>query len=220
MNRQNWKRWLIGGVAVALLLSAAPKADARCWGCGGYYGGWGGYYAGWGGYYSGWANYIGLGVRYGGCYDCRWNSYYPPYYLGYRSPYCGCYSSWGYDGCAPAAPATSPIPASAPSMPSGPGPFPKSTGASTENTGLLTVSVPYDAKVTINGRETGSTGSRRQYVSNGLQPGLTYKYVVHAEVVRDGQVQEDTQTVTLTVGQTTAVAFGFNATPLQVATTP
>ena len=83
----------------------------------------------------------------------------------------------------------------------------------------MTVWVPYDAKVTVNGQPTVSTGSRRPFISYGLQPGLTYSYVVRAEVVRNGQTQQETQTVTLTAGQINAVAFGFNGTP-QVATTP
>ena len=70
--------------------------------------------------------------------------------------------------------------------------------------------MPYDAKVTINGLETRSTGSRREFVSYGLKSGLSYKYVVNAQVVRNGQMLEDTRTVTLTAGQMTAVAFGFN----------
>ncbi len=89
---------------------------------------------------------------------------------------------------------------------------PKTSDLSTETSGSLTVWVPFDAKVTVNGRETHSTGSRRQYVSHGLTAGLAYKYVVHAEVVRDGQVVEDTRTVTLRAGDITAVAFGFNTT--------
>ena len=98
--------------------------------------------------------------------------------------------------------------------------MPKSTGISAEDSISLTVWVPYDAKVIINGRETRSTGSRRVFYSAGLRPGLGYTYVIRAQVVRDGQVQQDTRTVTLTAGQITAVAFGFNATPQQVATTP
>jgi len=90
---------------------------------------------------------------------------------------------------------------------------PKTSSLSSENSGVLTVWVPYDAKVTVNGRETKSTGSRRQFVSYGLKPGLSYKYVIKAEVVRDGQTVEDTRTVALTAGQITAVAFGFNLTP-------
>jgi uncharacterized protein (TIGR03000 family) len=58
---------------------------------------------------------------------------------------------------------------------------------------------------------TRSAGSKRQYVSFGLQPGFTYKYVVVASIVRDGQLVEDTRTVSLMAGQREAVAFGFNA---------
>ena len=95
--------------------------------------------------------------------------------------------------------------------------MPKTSGTSSDESGILTVWVPYDAKVSINGLETKSTGSRRQFVSFGLKSGLTYKYVVKAQVVRNGQTQEDTRTVTLTAGQVTAVAFGFNVAAQQVA---
>jgi uncharacterized protein (TIGR03000 family) len=87
-----------------------------------------------------------------------------------------------------------------------------STGVPTrENSGILTVYVPYDAKVTVNGLPTRSKGSRRQYVSYGLRPGFSYRYVVRAEVVRDGNPIEEIRTVVLTAGDQTAVAFGFNA---------
>jgi uncharacterized protein (TIGR03000 family) len=87
---------------------------------------------------------------------------------------------------------------------------PKTSAKSPETSGTLTVVVPNDAKVTVNGRETQSLGSHRQFVSYGLKPGFSYKYVVHAEVVRNGIVQEDNRTVILTAGQSTALAFGFN----------
>jgi uncharacterized protein (TIGR03000 family) len=67
--------------------------------------------------------------------------------------------------------------------------------------------------VTIHGRATKNVGSRRQFVSYGLQQGLSYKYVVKAEVVREGQTVEDTRTINLTAGQIDSVAFGFNLTP-------
>jgi uncharacterized protein (TIGR03000 family) len=121
----------------------------------------------------------------------------------------------------PAAMPTEPPPA--PGAPGTPVP-PKAKAASTisvENSGILTVWVPYDAKVTVNGLVTKSTGSRRQFVSYGLQSGLTYKYVVKAEVVRNGQTIEDTRTVSLTAGQISAVAFGFNTNAAeQVASVP
>jgi uncharacterized protein (TIGR03000 family) len=125
---------------------------------------------------------------------------------------------------APEAPAPAAAPAPAVPAPAAPAPvepaaplMPKTSGTSAEQSGVLTVWVPYDATVTVNGLETRSSGSRRQFVSYGLKPGFSYKYVVRAEVVRNGQVQEDTRTVTMTAGDITAVAFGFNATSQQVA---
>jgi uncharacterized protein (TIGR03000 family) len=98
-----------------------------------------------------------------------------------------------------------------PIMPSEP-----TTSAPTPGTsGVVTVWAPYDAKITINGLATRSTGSRRQFVSFGLKPGYSYKYEIRAEVLRDGKMLEDTRTVTLTAGQNTAVAFGFTNNPTE-----
>ncbi len=64
--------------------------------------------------------------------------------------------------------------------------------------------------MTINGMLTKSTGSKRHFVSYGLRPGYTYKYVVKAEVVREGKIVTEEQTVSLTAGERSGVAFGFN----------
>jgi uncharacterized protein (TIGR03000 family) len=84
-----------------------------------------------------------------------------------------------------------------------------------KNSGLLTVWVPANAKVFINGKETTTDGSRRRYVSYGLQPGLNYKYEVRAELVRNGRLAEETKTVYLTAGASEGVAFGFNREPIE-----
>jgi len=113
----------------------------------------------------------------------------------------------------PELPGLSPAPGTEPLLPDSTAPLlPDSTGVSTrENSGLLTISVPYDAKVTVNGLLTRSKGSRRQFVSYGLKPGYSYRYEVRAEVVRNNQRVEDVQTIVLTAGDAKAVAFGFNA---------
>ena len=74
---------------------------------------------------------------------------------------------------------------------------------------MLTIWVPYHAKVTVNGYLTKSTGSRRQFISNGLQPGLSYRYEIRAELVRDGELYVETKTAVLTAGQREGVAFSF-----------
>ncbi len=117
---------------------------------------------------------------------------------------------------APATPVTPTPPEAEPPIPSTPVlPGMPSTSVTPENSGMLTVWVPYDAKVTINGMPTKSTGSRRQFVSYNLKPGFSYKYEVKAEVVRDGKIIEDTKTVVLNAGSNNSVAFGFNIAPAE-----
>jgi uncharacterized protein (TIGR03000 family) len=176
-----------------------------------------------------------------GCYGCGWRGGWG---CGYYGGGCGCNygcGSCGYDvgSCCGETPMTegtlvpngkTPTPAKKPVIeppaqlpveptPTLPGPPsaspPKTTDVSPDSSGVLTVWVPVDAKVTINGLETRSKGSRRQFISYGLQPGMNYKYVIKAEVVRNGMAVEDTRSVTLTAGQTTAVAFGFNTAPTE-----
>lgn len=146
---------------------------------------------------------------------------------GYACPTYGCCtdsccSDVSICGSATPAMPQSPTPAQKPvmgepnAMPTEPAPTPgdlpgmptKTTSADTS--GVLTVWVPYNAEVTINGLKTTSKGSRRQFISHGLKPGFSYKYVVKATLIRDGQLHEDTEEVTLTAGKITAVAFGFN----------
>ena len=149
----------------------------------------------------------GCGYGWGGCggcgYDCG---------LSCWSSCCG--MSVGYSGCggcsscgggqiisepagmpaAPMSPSNSP-PAVTP---------PKSTSIDSANSdsAILTVSVPSDAKVTINGLPTKSTGSERRYVSYGLQPGHVYAYKIKVEIVREGRIVPEEQTVSLTAGAT------------------
>jgi uncharacterized protein (TIGR03000 family) len=82
--------------------------------------------------------------------------------------------------------------------------------ATPENSGLLTIWVPAEAKVKVNNQPTRSTGSKRQFVSYGLQPGMSYKYVVDAEIVREGKIVAESRTISLTAGEHGNVAFGFN----------
>lgn len=74
----------------------------------------------------------------------------------------------------------------------------------------LTVRVPADAKVFVNGLATTSTGTLRRYVSNGLRPGFNYAYQVRAEIVRDGQPISETKTVKLQAGDVSDLEFTMN----------
>jgi len=78
---------------------------------------------------------------------------------------------------------------------------PKSTGILTGNA-TLTVNVPSDAKVFVNGHETTSKGAQRQFISRNLEPGFKYTYEIRAEAIRDGELAETVETVRLTAGET------------------
>lgn len=76
---------------------------------------------------------------------------------------------------------------------------------------LLTVVVPQDAQVFVNGMLTRTPGVERQYVSYGLQPGYSYTYEVRAVAIRDGREVSDTQVVRIRVGDARQLAFDFSA---------
>lgn len=76
-------------------------------------------------------------------------------------------------------------------------------------TALLSVNVPAEAKIFINGNETTSTGSERQYISRGLNSGNRYDYEIRAEITRDGQTITETKNVSLAAGQQVNLSFNL-----------
>ena len=74
--------------------------------------------------------------------------------------------------------------------------------------GLLIVAVPAEAKVFVNDRATSSTGTVRQYVSNGLKVGSKYRYRVRVEYTVAGKEVVEHSEVVLTGGATESLAFG------------
>jgi uncharacterized protein (TIGR03000 family) len=63
------------------------------------------------------------------------------------------------------------------------------------NTAKLYVTLPADAKLTIDGSPTVSTSESRVFVSPSLTPGKTFYYVLEAKVVRDGKTETVTKKV-------------------------
>ena len=149
------------------------------------------------GYYGGWG-YSGLGWSYYGCGDCCG--------AGWLAD-CGCNGTVVGTPAAgtptPAVPGNTPAPPASPpatppktesnrtfspgSAPNGPSiPAPSTGGAFVPQTdlpgradsGMLTLHVPSQAKVYVNGQETRSIGSQREYVSFGLEKGKTYPYSI------------------------------------------
>ena len=93
-----------------------------------------------------------------------------------------------------------------------------STGDQTsrKDSGLLSLNVPGAARVLINGRETRSTGERREYLSHGLKEGKVYPYTIRALVQAKGESADGerwvwiTKTVYLRAGDQIRVTFSDN----------
>ena len=74
----------------------------------------------------------------------------------------------------------------------------------------LTVLVPENAVVFINGKPTKSTGAYREYISLGLERGRTYTYHVCAQVIRDGKTIKDVREVVLFSGNSKGMVLDFS----------
>ena len=72
---------------------------------------------------------------------------------------------------------------------------------------VLTVQVPADAKVFVNGKLTKTPGTVRQYISRNLIAGQHYSYEIRAEWTENGKATSGTKKVNLTAGQTADVTF-------------
>jgi uncharacterized protein (TIGR03000 family) len=73
------------------------------------------------------------------------------------------------------------------------------------NTAKIYVSLPADAKLTIDGVPTVSTSESRVFESPSLTPGKTFFYVLKATVVRDGKTEAVTKEVAVRAGENTRV---------------
>jgi uncharacterized protein (TIGR03000 family) len=75
---------------------------------------------------------------------------------------------------------------------------------------VIEVSVPADAKVTVNDNVTSSTGPSRSYVSNSLAAGQTYLYNFRVEFEQNGETVVKNEAVKLSAGDRVALSFGAN----------
>lgn len=183
-------------VVMMMALSGTPVTVDRCRGCHcgcrgchGCYGGWGchGCY-GWGCHGCwGWGCYGCHGCWGGyGCYGCYGGSY-------------GCIGCYG--GMMVYRPATTAV---------------VDTGLaqrqSQESTATVVVSLPADAKLTINGWTSKNTTATRRFRTPPLEQGKDYYYTVRAEVVQNGQSVVQTREIAVRAGQETRVPLDFSTT--------
>jgi uncharacterized protein (TIGR03000 family) len=83
--------------------------------------------------------------------------------------------------------------------------------ASTAAPANLVVTLPAEARLTIDGHQTTSTSGERTFVTPNLPQGQEFHYTLTAEVMRDGQMQTITRRVTVRAGQETRVQLDVPA---------
>lgn len=82
----------------------------------------------------------------------------------------------------------------------------------------ITVRVPNDAKIFVNGHEMKGRGYIRRFSSEPLAEGKTYKYEVRAELVQNGEKISKTEVVQLQPGKLTNIDMDLSAVQLTSAT--
>jgi uncharacterized protein (TIGR03000 family) len=123
-----------------------------------------------------------------GCYGCNGGWYSGQSSLNGR--YHGGYSNGGYyQSGAYYSQASTPTPAAA-------------TNASRTT---IVVTLPAEAKLTVNGAATRSTSATRRFITPPLEPDVEYFYILAVDM---GQGQVQTQRVTFRAGQEVPVSFG------------
>ena len=138
---------------------------------------------------------------------------------GYGGGCCG--SAAVYNGCTggTVAPAPGPKPMPAPggkspeTVPGGK-PVPTKPEASLSAPATILVSLPADAKLTVDGAPTQSTSSLRVFASPALERGSEYFYNLNAEIVRDGQTITASKRIAVRAGEETRVSIDFPVTGL------
>lgn len=110
-------------------------------------------------------------------YGTYGNDTYAPYYYG--APYTSYYDPGYYDTYAP----------------------------STDNMAHLTVNVPADARIFVDGNPTTSTGPVRHFHSPPLAPGRNYTYTLEARWNDNGHAVTQTQKVDVAAGSNRSLTF-------------
>jgi len=94
-------------------------------------------------------------------------------------------------------------------------PAPKGTaGVMIPAPATIVVSLPADAKLSVDGHATTSTDEMRTFVSPALEPGRDFVYDLKGEVVRQGKTVIARREVTVHAGEETRVSLDFGTTRL------
>ena len=136
------------------------------------------------------------GRKHGRCHGCNGCS-------GYSSC-CGSVSYGCNGGCAGGCGGGTVV---TPVTPSG-APKKMPAQAAIDNKARIVVTLPADARLSVDGTVTSSTSERRVLLTPVLEQG-DYTYTLQAEIVRDGETVSQSRTVTVRANETTEMSFDF-----------
>jgi len=88
-------------------------------------------------------------------------------------------------------------------------PIPPANDSAVRGRAIMAVRLPADAKLYENDRPTQNTGVVRRYEATGLRAGTNYRYVMRAEVVRDGRTLSQEKVILVRAGEQAELAFDF-----------
>jgi uncharacterized protein (TIGR03000 family) len=91
------------------------------------------------------------------------------------------------------------------------GTSPKPDGTSSLAPATIVVTLPSDAKLTVDDSPTTSTSGVRVFASPALPRGKEFSYTLKAEITRDGQTVSDTKRVIVRAGEEARVTFTLPA---------
>jgi uncharacterized protein (TIGR03000 family) len=83
--------------------------------------------------------------------------------------------------------------------------------ATTPNSATLVVTLPENAKLTIDGEVTKSTSGTRTFSTPALEPGKTFKYTLKAEIPMSEKTEVITRDVQVRAGEETKVTLSLPA---------
>jgi uncharacterized protein (TIGR03000 family) len=196
--------------SMVLMMALTGSADVPdlgrrggCHGCrGGCYGGC--YGGGWGGCYGGCG-----GGGYGGCWGGGYGGTRTAWGGGYVMP------TYAYGGYAmPAYAYGTPVLGTDGTVVMSPGTTYQSGYFSPANeSGMapatIIVRLPADARLTLDGEPTRSTGDTRTFETPPLEPGKTFHYRLEATLDRKGEKERTSQNIEVRAGRPTEVTLKF-----------
>jgi uncharacterized protein (TIGR03000 family) len=84
---------------------------------------------------------------------------------------------------------------------------PTGTPSAARESATIRVTLPADARLTVDGQPTQSTSAERLFLSPPLEPGRDFRYTFRAEFLREGKTIAVQQDVIVRAGRETAVSL-------------